>query len=200
MRRVKKLLVLTIGMILLWGSLLSVKASSFQFDIILEEKQIKPGDTIRIDMQVSNIDAIDGINVVEADLEYDETVFESVTFVDSNRWSITYNNEVSDLKGKFVASKLVEGVTEQEKIGQIQLKLKNDAKEQETEIRINHITSNDGTEFMDEGSRIIKVKIKEIPNNGQNGLQTGGSTGGQNGSYNPIQIIRGNDNGVRIEI
>lgn len=54
---------------------------------------------------------------------------------------------------------MTSGVNENEEIGKIKLKLRDDLDEMETEIKLKEITSNDGKELMPNGDRIIKIKI-----------------------------------------
>ena len=110
MRKSKRIFNLILLFILLWSSMLKVQASTFKFNATAE-KEVNAGDIVKIDMQIDKIDVKDGINVVEADLEYDETVFESVSFFNTNGWNTTYHAESGEKKGKFIVTKLVEGVT-----------------------------------------------------------------------------------------
>lgn len=159
MKQIRKTLVLILMAVMLWGSSSNVQASSFKFNAIAEKEEVKVGSVVKVDMEVSNIEVKDGINVIEADLQYDETIFESVTFQNSDEWASIYHSEEGQKKGKFLFTKAVEGVKQEEKIGEIQLKLKDNLKEMETEIKINKITSNDGTQLIDEGNRTVKIKI-----------------------------------------
>lgn len=167
MKRLVKILFLILTSILVLGSLKKVEASNFNFNAIVNNSEVKAGEIIIIDLNISDINAgKEGINVVEGILEYDDSVFESIKIENSNEWNMTYNEEIGERKGKFLSAKIVEGVTQEEKIGQIQLKIKDNIGEIETEIKINKIKSNDGKELIDEGNRIIKIKI--IKSNNQN--------------------------------
>lgn len=75
---------------MLWASMLSVQASSFEFDAIADKEEVNAGDIVKIDMKVTGIDAREGINVVEGNLEFDETMFESVAIKNMNGWTTTY--------------------------------------------------------------------------------------------------------------
>ena len=184
--------------ILLYGSLFSVQANNFKFNIMAQKTELKAGDTVKIDMSISEIEVKEGINVVEANLEYDENVFESVTCNDANEWKTTFHAKAGEGKGKFVIVKLVEGVTKEETIGQIQLKLKDNVDEVETEIRINEITSNDGQTLIREGNRVVKIKItKEVSKEPQEQDKNLGGNKGQNVQQkeeqnqiqNPTQLV-----------
>ena len=108
-------------------------------------------------------------------------------------------------KGKFVIVKLVEGVTQEETIGQIQLKLKNNLEAIETQIKIKRAISNDGIELMNEGNRTVKIKILKRENGSQNGNLNGGQNGSQNGNLNGGQNggqngnVNGEQNGEKNE-
>ena len=154
-----KIIILLLAIMMLCANVVEVKASSFRFSATPSKEEVNPGDTVEVQMSISDIDVKEGINVVEASIVYDETVFDSCTFKNQNEWTTTYNGEEGERKGKFLISKTVEGVTKEENIGKIKFKLKENLDEMETEIKINKITSNDGKELIDEGNRIIKLKI-----------------------------------------
>ncbi len=136
-----------------------VNASTLDFNASANKEELKPGDEVIITMSIDNINVEKGINVIEAWLKYDDKIFENVEMQNVNGWEITYNTESGDRYGKFLISKMVEGQTEKEDVGKIKLKVKNNIPKQETEIKISEITSNDGTQLIDEGERIIKFKI-----------------------------------------
>ena len=160
MKRLAKILVLILISILILGVSGKVEASSFKFDAIAEKEEVNAGDTVKIDLKVSEINAgEEGINVVEGILEYDDSIFESIKLENENDWNMTYNGEIGEKNGKFLVTKMVKGVTQEEKIGQIQLQLKQGIEETETEIKVKEIKSNDGKELIDEGNRTIKIKV-----------------------------------------
>lgn len=149
------------------------KASGFTFTAKAQREIVNPGDEVIIDLDISNIDAGDeGINVVETSLEYDNSIFESMEFEKQNNWNIEYNNiSKHNKQGKLLFVKMASGVKQDEEIGKIKLKLRQDLGEMETEIKLKQVTSNDGKELMPEGDRIIKIKIvkNSNPNNGPTG-------------------------------
>lgn len=138
-----------------------VKASSFTFTAKAQKEIVNPGDEVIIDLNISNINAgSEGINVIETSLEYDNSIFESMEFEKQNDWKVEYNDISGHNKqGKILFVKMVSGVKQDEEIGKIKLKLKQNLGEMETEIRLENITSNDGKELIHEGDRIIKIKI-----------------------------------------
>lgn len=76
--------------------------------------------------------------------------------VDKNDWKVTYNNK----NGKFLTSKIIEGIKEEQEILLIKLKVRDDLKEGETEVKLQEITSNDGVNLVSDGNKSIKIKIK----------------------------------------
>ena len=191
MKSTKKIVILVLTIIMLWGSAFSVQANSFKFNVTTEKEEVKAGDIVKIDMQVSGIDVEEGINVIEANLECDETVFDGVAFENTNGWTTNYQIEKG--KVRFLTTKIEEGITQEEKIGQIQLKIKDNLEKMETEIKINEIASNDGMELIKEEDKSIKIKIDKKLNEDQNGSLNGDSNGSQNGGQSVIQT--GNQNG-----
>lgn len=163
MKKTKVLVVLLIFAILLGITTYSF-ASSFNFKVDASATTLKPGDMVTIDLGVANIDVGEsGINTLEAVLEYDENVFEPVissSFAGLNNWSITYNNEEGENKGKLVAVIVQEGVKEDQAIGRLTLKVKEGIKDQTTKITFKNIKTNDGTNEILDSDKVITVSVK----------------------------------------
>ena len=139
-------------------------ASSFNFNTSASASTLKPGDTVVISLNISNIDVGEsGINTIEAVLEYDENVFEPVlptNFAGLNNWSITYNNEEGENKGKFVAVIVQEGVTEDQAIGNLTLKVKYEVEDQSTNVTFKNIKTNDGENEITNTDKIVTLNIE----------------------------------------
>ena len=160
MKRLANILVLILITIFILGVSGRVEASSFKFNAVAEKEEVSSTDTVKIDLKISDIEAGDeGINVVEGILEYDASIFESVKIEIKNDWKVTYNQEEGERKGRFLAVKMANGVTQEEDIGQVQLKIKQGIEEVDTEIKIKEIKSNDGKEIFNEENKIIKINI-----------------------------------------
>ena len=140
-------------------------ASSFNFNTSASASTLKPGDTVVISLNISNIDVGEsGINTIEAVLEYDENVFEPVlptNFAGLNNWSITYNNEEGENKGKFVAVIVQEGVTEDQAIGNLTLKVKYEVEDQSTNVTFKNIKTNDGENEITNTDKIVTLNIEK---------------------------------------
>lgn len=141
-----------------------VSAHSFKFGVTADKNVVNSGETVAITLSISDIDVGElGINAIEAELLYDETIFEEVTqeknFTSLNNWSWTYNSDDTEYKGKMLGMILSSGVTENQEIGKIQLKVKEDIKKQETNIKITNIITNDGTNLIEEEDKIIKLTV-----------------------------------------
>lgn len=164
MKKIKKLFILIV-LISILGMTKFVYASSFNFTTNTSLNTLKPGDTVEISLSISNIDVGEsGINTIEAVLEYDENVFEPVLptdFAGLNNWSITYNNEEGENKGKFVAVIVQEGVTETQEIGKLTLKVKSNVNVDSTNITFSNIKSNDGVEEITNPDKTISLKINK---------------------------------------
>lgn len=166
--------------ILMLGTMTEAKSGS-SFKATVEETQstIKPGETVTISVNVSDINmGTNGINTLEGKIEYDKTIFEEVksSNVQSfSNWTTTYNDESSTLNGKFLAVNLSAGVKENTKIFSVTFKAKQDiSKTISTQIKFNEITSNDGTDLVSAGSKIVNItvdtgnEVVEKPTNNSN--------------------------------
>ena len=135
----KKICTIIITIVIIMGILNYSEASSF------------------ISLNLSDIDMGEhGINVVEGYLKYEDSFFSAMEMVDKNDWKVTYNNK----NGKFLTSKIIEGIKEEQEILLIKLKVRDDLKEGETEVKLQEITSNDGVNLVSDGNKSIKIKIK----------------------------------------
>ena len=149
------------------------QASSFNLDISADKTEIEAGEEAEINIKLTNIDMGEkGINVVEGTLEYDKDVIENIQFEGIDEWKRTYNNEEGKLKGKFLLDKMSEGIKEEESISSIKLKIKEDAKQGETQIKIKDIKSNDGESLVDTEDKVITLKISNTNEEKQN-VKTG---------------------------
>ena len=162
MKKLKRLFIL-IALISILGMTNFVYASSFNFTTNASSTTLKPGDTVVIGLNISNIDAGEsGINTIEAVLEYDENVFEpvlSTNFAGLNNCSITCNDEEGENKGKFVAVIVQEGITEDQVIGNLTLKVKSDVNVDSTNVTFSNIKSNDGVEEITSPNQVISLNI-----------------------------------------
>lgn len=135
-------------------------ASTYKFTATPDKTTVHPGDEVIILLKISDINAgSNGINVVETSLDYDISFFEKFEFIDKNDWKSTYNSTPGSKFGKLLYTKMITGVTQNEEIGILKFKLKTDLNEAETQIKLLQVTSNDGYELMNEGDKIITLKI-----------------------------------------
>ena len=144
-------------------------ASSFVFSATTKKEVYKPGEEVIVNMDIGKINAgKEGINVIETSLEYDKDIFETMEFENQNDWQIEYNDIKGHAKeGKVLFTKIATGVTKNEEVGKIKFKIKDKLKDQETEIKLLKVTSNDGNELMEDGDKIIKIKIQNEKKDGQ---------------------------------
>ncbi len=153
----RKICTIIITIVMIMGILNYSEASSFRVIAKADETEVNPGQEVTISLKISNIDMGEhGINVVEGYLKYEDGFFSAMEMVDENDWKVTYNNK----NGKFLTSKIIEGIKEEQEILLIKLKVKDDLKEGETEVKLQEITSNDGVNLVSDGNKSIKIKIK----------------------------------------
>ena len=153
----RKICTIIITIVMIMGILNYSEASSFRVIVKADETEVNPGQEVTISLKISNIDMGEhGINVVEGYLKYEDGFFSAMEMVDENDWKVTYNNK----NGKFLTSKIIEGIKEEQEILLIKLKVNDDLKEGETEVKLQEITSNDGVNLVSDGNKSIKIKIK----------------------------------------
>lgn len=161
MKRIKQI----IGMFAIFMMFVtSINASSYDLSVNPENIKAKMGDTLEIEINLKDIDMGEkGINVIEGYIEYDEDVIESIEIIDENQWQMTYNNDKkSELYGKFLSKKNIEGTKENEKIAKIKLKIKDKISKTTSQIKIKEITSNDGEKLINIGEKIVNLEFEGV--------------------------------------
>ena len=148
------------------GTLLAtnVNAASFTLKATPSKTTVEPGDTVTVDIAISNIDITNGINTVEGYLEYDENILEPVTqesFSAKSNWSTTYNDQGGELNGKFLIVTLSQGEVSDQSIATLTLKVKANAKRgTTTQVKLKKLATNDGTNIISETDKTITLNIK----------------------------------------
>ena len=150
---------LFISIIILFFVMLSYTcyASTFEFTPQSNKTGVNPGDEVFISMKISDITATDGINVVETTLNYDKSIIDSIEFIDKNEWKSTYNSNQGELYGKLLYTKMVTGVKDDEEIGVLKVKIKENLDQFKTNITFSQVTSNDGFELMNIGDKVVTL-------------------------------------------
>ena len=137
--------------------------NSFNLLVSANKTYVNAGQTVDLTWKVANINVEEpGINTVEGFLEYDKNIFEEVeqeNIQSSNNWSITYNSEDTEQNGKFLGVILQDGVTKDQEIGKITLKVKSGVKYTKTTIKIKQIASNNGQELIQEEDKEIVLEV-----------------------------------------
>lgn len=130
----------------------------------------KLGDTISVDLGIADIDqSTNGINAVQGDVVYDESLFESVDLIGvGNNWSVSYNNTNSELKGRFVLSNM-NSSKETQVVARVVAKIKANATVEKGTITLKDMFSSYGSSATDKTTKTITVNI------GQSGSQEDGN-------------------------
>ena len=158
----KKILATLIIIILSLCALIpTVKGVSFKFIATPDKTDAKSGDIITISLKISDIDAGElGINTFKCSFKYDESIFEEVKITSKNNWSITYNDQKENEEyGTLLAVLLSAGVTEDQEIGEITLKLKEDTQGKTGNITFTEVSSNDGQVTITDTDKTIVINI-----------------------------------------
>lgn len=120
-------------------------------------------NSIKIYLKLSDLqDYEDGINVLSGKLVYDPQIFENASVTGINSWSAIYNNEEeNENQGKFILITTAGNVTQEQEVAQIELKLKKNAEQQETEIRMEQIETSYHAETIGIEDKVIHFEIEE---------------------------------------
>lgn len=158
----KKLgLILSIIMVSLTGI---VSASSFDVGVNPIEVTAKQGESIEVKVDLKDIDMKEkGINTLEGYINFDEDVIENVEVETKNDWQIEYNKDSnSDLYGKFLMVKDIEGIKENEEVLTLKIKVKDKVKKESTKVTLKDLTSNDGENLVNIGDKEININFEGV--------------------------------------
>lgn len=164
-------IVVILVMTIILGMFETVKAadSSFKANITANKTELKAGEEVTVTLGVSDINmGENGINTIEGKITYDKDIFETITsssITNLNNWSVTYNDTTNEKQGKFLAVNLSNGVKEETQIFSVKFKVKeNITEEKETKISFKDITSNDGKNLVNSGTKTVTLKINKSTN------------------------------------
>ena len=158
----KKLRLITALGIIMVSLTQIVSASSF--DVVVNPTQIttKQGESIEVKVDLKDIEMKErGINTLEGYINFDEDVIENVEVETKNDWQIEYNKDSnSDLYGKFLMVKDIEGIKENEEILTLKIKVKDKVKKESAKVVLKDLTSNDGENLVNIGNKEININFE----------------------------------------
>ena len=161
MKKLRLIMALSIIMVSLTGI---VSASSFDVGVNPTEVTAKQGESIEVKVDLKDIDMKEkGINTLEGYINFDEDVIESVEVETKSDWQIEYNKDNnSDLYGKFLMVKDIEGIKENEEILTLKIKVKDKVKKESTKVVLKDLTSNDGENLVNIGNKEININFEGV--------------------------------------
>ena len=161
MKKLRLIIALSIIMVSLTGI---VSASSFDVGVNPTEVTAKQGESIEVKVDLKDIDMKEkGINTLEGYITFDEDVIENVEVETKNDWQIEYNKDSnSDLYGKFLMVKDIEGIKENEEVLTLKIKVKDKVKKEGTKVILKDLTSNDGDNLVNIGNKEININFEGV--------------------------------------
>ncbi len=161
MKKLGLIMILSIIMVSLTGI---VSASSFDVGVNPIEVTAKQGESIEVKVDLKDIDMKEkGINTLEGYINFDEDVIENVEVETKNDWQIEYNKDSnSDLYGKFLMVKDIEGIKENEEVLTLKIKVKDKVKKESTKVTLKDLTSNDGENLVNIGDKEININFEGV--------------------------------------
>ena len=161
MKKWKEIAFLSVIMVSLTGV---VSASSFDVGVNPTDVTAKQGESIEVKVDLKDIDMKEkGINTLEGYINFDEDVIENVEVETKNDWQIEYNKDSnSDLYGKFLMVKDIEGIKENEEVLTLKIKVKDKVKKESTKVILKELTSNDGENLVNIGNKEININFEGV--------------------------------------
>ena len=161
MKKLRLIIALSIIMVSLTGI---VSASSFDVGVNPTDVTAKQGESIEVKVDLKDIDMKEkGMNTLEGYINFDEDVIENVEVETKNDWQIEYNKDSnSDLYGKFLMVKDIEGIKENEEVLTLKIKVKDKVKKESTKVILKDLTSNDGENLVNIGDKEININFEGV--------------------------------------
>ncbi len=161
MKKLRLIIALSIIMVSLTGI---VSASSFDVGVNPTDVTAKQGESIEVKVDLKDIDMKEkGMNTLEGYINFDEDVIENVEVETKNNWQIEYNKDSnSDLYGKFLMVKDIEGIKENEEVLTLKIKVKDKVKKESTKVILKDLTSNDGENLVNIGNKEININFEGV--------------------------------------
>lgn len=128
---------------------------------LTSDSKLKAGDTVTVNVNVTSVNALDGIDAIAAAINYDEKVFEAVStssMVATNEWTPSYAAST-----KMLTLKKDSKVSKPETVLKINLKVKDTINVDSTTIKLqevvasNGIVSNGGTGDIEVGEISVTI-------------------------------------------
>ena len=160
----KKLRLITALSIIMVSLTQIVSASSFDVAVNPTEITTKQGESIEVKVDLKDIDMKEkGINTLEGYINFDEDVIESVEVETKSDWQIEYNKDNnSDLYGKFLMVRNIEGIKENEEVLTLKIKVKDKVKKESTKVVLKDLISNDGENLVNIGNKEININFEGV--------------------------------------
>ena len=177
---------------------ISGQVSAFSASMKLQSSsKLNVGDTVEVTLNISNIDAGDGIDAIAATLEYDKNVFELVTkdsFEGLNNWNLGIYSETTQMLTLLRSSK----VNTASDVLKLKLKVKNVTDIQSSNVKFKDITASGGA-LVDGGTGEIEITDVNVTLNKSTSAQTTNNNTTNNTTINNNQTSN-NKNTVKNQV
>lgn len=164
------LIIVMIVMMVTMSTIVKAEETKYSAEMSLKsDSKLKAGDTVNIQVELTNVNAGTGIDTITASLEYDSNIFEDITssnLIVSNDWTPTYASSAKMLT-------LIKNnkVTSAETVLTIQFKVKKDVNAESTTVAFKDIIVSGGR-IVDGGTGDIEVNDITVTINKEKNTET----------------------------
>ena len=165
--KIKKIVILLLIITVILGMSITVKAKADSYKISLnpDKTTLKPGDTITISLNASEIDIESGdkgIGSYEGTIEYDTNIFENLKMLGNDDW------ERPSINGGMFTSVRADGecVSNDQELATITLTVKSDAKEGQTTIKVKDFGASNALSNIATNDVSLTVEVKKESSGG----------------------------------
>ena len=163
--KVKILVFFIVFIFILMSSCVYASDESFDLNLVANTNSLVPGGTLSLDMQLSNINVTEGeggIAGFTAKLVYEADIFEDVSVTAKNsKWNVTYSEGLIVAYREDTIALNNSGLVEDGNVGTIKMKVKKDATETKTKIKLDDIQGGDAEHTVVGNTNELEIDISD---------------------------------------
>lgn len=163
--KVKILVYFIVFIFILMSSFVYASDESFDLNLVANTNSLVPGSTLSLDMQLSNINVTEGeggIAGFTAKLVYEADIFEDVSVTAKNsKWNVTYSEGLIVAYREDTIALNNSGLVEDGNVGTIKMKVKKDATETKTKIKLDNIQGGDTEHTVVGNTNELEIDISD---------------------------------------
>lgn len=188
----KKIIVILLVIAMIIGiniKTLAAMGDSYKVNLTATSTTAKAGDTVSINLKITNVNVENGIGSCQGTVSYDKDVFELVEISGIGKWG----GLASDDNGNFTGARSdAQAISEDQEILTVELKVKDSAKAGSSEIKVSNFEAYnyDDEDGIKADNATINIKVENDNTNSTDGNKV------DENIVNPDNVVDGGNNTI----